>query len=222
MEIKEKALLCLQASRIATINQGLAKLQEQVVDLQNCVRRGTIRIRGVREGLEGSNMAQFLITWWSGLFPDLNLNISDIARAHRSLTMRRDSQQFPRDIIVAFDRYTMKTKIFAALCTKADLSLEGRKIIVLQDIAPETLRLCQKFKPYMSLIQSANLKFRWGFPCSIIVNFRGKQLNATTPEEAEILISELGLNNAQQLQNKHTLDSTPPAPDQSTRQQLPQ
>ncbi|KAL6478461.1 hypothetical protein MHYP_G00142960 [Metynnis hypsauchen] len=105
-----------------------AKLSAKCEDLESRARRNNLRIYGVKEGEERSDMINFIANLMRSslaLPEDLDLRVE---RARRSLTMKPEDSAPPRSIIVRFSDYRVKESILQQAWKNRGVVYQGQKI----------------------------------------------------------------------------------------------
>lgn len=128
-------------------------------------------------------------------------------RAHRALT-RRSKDGPPRDVIVKFHYYNTKEKILAAAREKEPLSFQGHDYQIFPDLAPITIMKRRAFRPFLEILRSKGIKYRWGFPFKIYFTASNTPFQATNVKELKACFRKLNL----------TIPSIPDAEDQDPSQ----
>ncbi|CAH2305837.1 Hypothetical predicted protein [Pelobates cultripes] len=95
-------------------------------------------------------------------------------RAHRSLRSKGISQDSPRDIICRLHYSETKNGVMRALRdTSQPLLYHGNPIQIYPDLSWYTLQARRALKPITELLRNRSIKYRWGFPFALIVNYKG-------------------------------------------------
>ncbi|KAL6469089.1 hypothetical protein MHYP_G00226130 [Metynnis hypsauchen] len=137
----------IQQTAIAKLRGELAQLLTTVDDLENRSRRKNLRIIGLPEKAEGSDLTKFLremFPTWLELPAELSM---EIKRAHRSPTALSNSKTTPRNITVRFLRYSDKETILRATQVKQHVSENNNSTIrIFQDFSAEVMRSRREFE----------------------------------------------------------------------------
>lgn len=108
-------------------------------DLENRLRRNNIRLYGIIEGAEKSNMLAF-ITDFLQLDLQTKLDIK-IERAHRALAPKpQDAAAPPRSIIVRFLDSSVKQAVLQQAWKQQDTQFQGWRVYFDQDYSPDLQR----------------------------------------------------------------------------------
>lgn len=125
-------------TKIPLLEQEIQKLKIHMEDLENRNRRNNLRLYGLPENIEGSDMVPFL----QKLLPELlDLHSSssplNIQRAHR-LGRLLPSSNKPRGIIMLFLEFTELMQVLRAVRLKRRLVWSGHNIYISQDVSNAT------------------------------------------------------------------------------------
>ncbi|KAJ1168966.1 hypothetical protein NDU88_000878 [Pleurodeles waltl] len=127
----------------------LRSLRAKVTDLEDRSSRDTIRLFGIPEHKEGSDVKTFL----KNLLPELTgLEYSpplEFQRAHRIGPLQRATPDKPRPIIVCFLRHEQARQTILAAKSQGSYSLEGQEIRVVADFSRPTNEKRKAFLPFV-------------------------------------------------------------------------
>ena len=112
------------------------KLQEKLSDLEGRSRRSNIRIWGLKEGVEGDSVDEYvdkLINKELGMSEDIKL---DIQRANRALAPKPQPNKPPTATIVNFLRFEVKENVLKT-AWRSQLEVECHRVTFDHDYAAE-------------------------------------------------------------------------------------
>lgn len=162
----------------------IAFLESKTDDLENRGRRKNLRVLGVQEGAEGKqslfDFMNSMLPRWLGLSSETTFTLE---RVHRTLAPAGPNQN--RAILVRFLKFQEKEFVYRE-ARRRDITHEGAKIKVVQDLSAETVRVRRSFNAITK--QFVDIKAFRGFqhnPCKLRVLHNGKIHLFTTPQEAE-------------------------------------
>lgn len=69
----------------------------------------------------------------------------------------------------------------------------SRKILVFPDLSAETLEAHRKLRPVTSLLQKANIQYRWVAYAKILVQHKGSSFMASDLDSGAKLLEDLGV-----------------------------
>lgn len=163
-------------------------LQDKNEDLENRSRRSNLRFRGLPESME--DVPGTILALLQELVPDVQPDRLEMDRAHRALG-RRSKEGPPRDIIVKFHFYATKEKILATAREKEPLLFQGHSYQIFPDLAPITIMKHHSFKPFLEILRSNSIKYRWGFPFKVYFTAQNAPHQATNIKELKTCFKKL-------------------------------
>ena len=159
------------AQNLQTKNELLERQVQQLTDKlteqENRGRRYNIRLRHFKEAETGEeDLKQIILNWIQGLCPDLEITPKDLDIAHR---VGRRSKNWRRDILVKFVSFTIKTDVFRALKKLQELTYEGEKVQLFQDLAAETIYKRGQWKSYTQALRERKIIYKLAYPFGLSV-----------------------------------------------------
>lgn len=173
-----------------------ANLTAKCEDLESRARRNNLRIYGIREGEEKTDMLGFIsevIRTSLSLSEELELNIE---RAHRALTQKpTEADSPPRSVIVRFLDYRVKERIIQeAWKHKGGVSHEGYKIFFDQDYTTEVQKKRKEVRSVIKQLKEKNIKAQSPFPAKLKIHLDSGVKTFPTLADASTVLTELGIN----------------------------
>lgn len=164
-------------------------LQAKLTDLEARSRRNNLRIYGIPEESEGTNLLEFvtrLIKSEVGLpLTDLDLGIQ---RCHRALASKPPHDAPPRSVVICFQEFRVKEQVMHTAWRKKDVRCAGKRIYFDQDYPPEILKKRKAYAGILRVLKAKGIRFRTPHPAKLKVFFdSGTQNYESAAEAAEDL-----------------------------------
>lgn len=135
------------------------RLQEKLTDLEGRSRRNNIRIWGLKEGLEGDSVSEYvdkLIHKELGMSDDVKL---EIQRAHRALAPKSQPNKPPRAIIVNFLRFEVKENVLKT-AWRTKVEVEGQRVNFDQDYSTEVAVKRRSYVGLKRILKERGIRFQ--------------------------------------------------------------
>lgn len=179
---------------INQLMQRQANLEAKLVDQEGRARRDNLRIYGIPEGNEGSDMIGFVDKLMKNaldLPADRDLGID---RAHRALSQRRnDPQAKPRSIIVKFGSYRTKEEILRSAWQKKQIFYNDIRFYVDHDFPIEVLKKRSEYTEAKKVLREKRIKFQTPYPARMRVFYEDGTRVFQDASEATRDMAERGL-----------------------------
>lgn len=180
--------------QVAAMSKEISLLKAQTEELENRNRRNNLRIYGIPEGEEGSDMLAFLklhIPKIVGLNGSIDLNLQ---RAHRigpisSSTSSSSAGSRPRGIIVLFLEYTQLMTVLSAAKLRKQMLWSGQKVFFSQDVARATAARRKEFLSFRPALRLMNARYGLVHPCFFKVTHKDRTYSFDRPEDLRQFIS---------------------------------
>lgn len=114
-------------------------------------------------------------------------------RIHRALCPKPPSDKPPRDIILCMKDFITKASILRDSRNSHRIELDGTKIQICPDISSATEERKRKMKEITSVLQSAHIRYRWGFPFKLTGPHNGTIYTVFNVAEGKDLLVMLDL-----------------------------
>ncbi|KAL7402035.1 hypothetical protein ABVT39_008422 [Epinephelus coioides] len=167
------ALKTTVGSNSSTLNghgQALQAMELKLADMEDRNRRCNIRITGLEEGLEGSNI--------------------EIMRAHRIYNNNARNRGANRTLIFNVLRYPTRQAILHA-ARKDPLSINGRRIRFSPDYSNFTVKRRQSFRQAIDTARAKGLDFFLLYPATLKIKDGAQYKAYTSPKEAEDFLASV-------------------------------
>lgn len=132
MEGMEGSVKDLEAE-LDVIGRGFDNLEATVENLNNFQRKNILRIRGLKENIEGKNLSGYGVdlfsSWLSSEF-EIERSISSASR----VGIYRPTNKHPRDIIVRFPYWSTRAKVLESHWEQPAPIIKGSQVNLYPDI----------------------------------------------------------------------------------------
>lgn len=176
-----------------TQRSQLMNLALQVMDLENRQRRNNIRFRGIPESV-GSGELKSVVSKICNFYlkqpPQENIEID---RAHRVSGNKGAQTGQPRDVLCRIHFFSTKEAVMRAAWDKGAYELEGKQIILLQDLSSKTLKMRRALKPLLEAATKQGASYRWGYPFAVTFRRNGKFLTVRSQDQLSAVFEFLGI-----------------------------
>ena len=171
------------------------QLQEKLMDQECRSRRENIRLYGIPEQKETS--PRLMIAFVEKLLRE-NLDIPAtedllIERAHRALAPLSSPGARPRSIVVKFQSFKTKEEVIRLAWQKKGFVLDGQKISIDHDYAPEILHKRKAYAEARRVLKENQIRFQTLYPARLRVHYTEGQTVYDTAEEATADMASRGL-----------------------------
>lgn len=157
--------------KVDKLNVELENLRDKLEEAKNRAHRDNLRICGIPEviiDLQGTATAFF-----QELAPELPFERLEFDCIHRSLALK-PTEGSPRDVVIKFHYYRTKEKLLQAARERRDLSFQDNTLQLFADLCPVMIAKRRNLKPYLQILQTQAIKYRWGFPFILSFSHQGR------------------------------------------------
>lgn len=158
-------------------------LQTQVTDLEARSRRNNIRVHGLAEEAEGTNIKMFIENFLQSEFPLGNTPLQ-IQRCYRSLGPKPPPGANPRSVVMSFQEYTTKETVLRAAWEKKVIEVNGKRVYFDHDYPRDILLKRKAFNPIRKILKDKGYRFHTLYPAKLRVFYERGPATYNTPEDA--------------------------------------
>ena len=186
---------------VDTLNTWTIAADDKLQVLEAQGKNRNLRFRKIPEQFGLTNLkSEFVKEIEKFIVPDQPVLIENIFRVNSRLARERN---WDRDIFVTFDSKIIRDQILARQ-RSTPLTIQGKKILIFQDLPRDTLRRRGEFNFLRNILLQKNIRYRWKVPFALEVIFAGGNQIIKTIDEARAL--------AHQLSTQPNPATVPPAP----------
>nr|XP_008111169.1 PREDICTED: uncharacterized protein LOC103279174 [Anolis carolinensis] len=187
---KDQKSVKKRVERLEEQSQTYEDHHEQVLDaiamqeLKAC--ECSLRIRGLKEGLERESLISFIANMLAGLLKEQDLDIihASISSCFRINSAFARQKKVPRDCIVQFVAKTFK-EIVLKKQYETPIVIEGKKILMMKEIPGRLLRKRKEFNALVVKLKNKGTPFRWLFPKGVSFYHKSKRHYITDAGKVE-------------------------------------
>ncbi|KAJ1188883.1 hypothetical protein NDU88_005639 [Pleurodeles waltl] len=187
-----------QSSR-EMVEKQLEDTQWKLTDLEDRMRRNNLRVLGVPEGLEGSDIHSFMVALLKEAFPDLHQWDWDkeVQRAHRFPFSKigpnsEGGSGRPRAILISLLNYQARQAIYDRARPNARSKAKGCEFFVRPDYCHITVEKRWRLRQLIQPLQSKGAQVFLLNPAKLKVVMKNRTYFFTTEEKARAFLG--GLN----------------------------
>ncbi|CAH2251393.1 Hypothetical predicted protein [Pelobates cultripes] len=169
-EKEEDTAFQLQAVKDTQIKMELKlkELEDKTCELEDRTRRLNLRFRNIPEDILDAQLYDFLLKYFNYLGVSTAQQEIKLPRYHR-LSYRKKDQMYPRDVIVAFDSYDLRSQILQTARKTKIKDEEFTAIKVLTDVSFVTRQRRNAFSTVFPCLKKFNLKFKWTAQSALLI-----------------------------------------------------
>ncbi len=187
-----QAAACEDRRTVTDLRNQLEQLTKKMTDMEDRSRRNNVRLVGLLEGAEGSDVAGFLRVNLSRWIPSLGGRDIEIDLAHRVYDRSKNSDR-PRTLIFRALRWYDRAEIlkgarqtYPVKCAQDNVTLQ-----FFPDFSPATTTRRKTFNPVLKKMTALGLQPFLTYPAVIKLWHKGEQRIFDSPQKAEDFISSL-------------------------------
>ena len=197
--IKETEERISQTEDDVTILQGKVKKLEKTVETlcdriteqEDRSRRSNLRLVGLPEKSEGSDLCGFLEKWLCDALKEDFSSPPIIERAHRIGPFNPKSSS-PRVVIMRFLNYRDRETTLRSARRMTEVRYENHCVAFFPDLSAETRKMQQRFNGVKTQLRALNIRYGMLYPAHLIITHNDKRRIFKSVAEAEEYVQEMG------------------------------
>ncbi|CAH2300976.1 Hypothetical predicted protein [Pelobates cultripes] len=158
------------AAKMEEMEEWLEKQELKNMDLEERSQCQNLRVRGVPEDVQATDLMAYLTGMFQALAPDIPANMFLMDRAHRVAKPQYLPASTTRDVLTKLHYYHVKEALLRSTWPQHDLPEQYRHIQVYADLSAETLRHRRHFRDITSELRNRKIPYRWGFPIKLLIS----------------------------------------------------
>nr|XP_033818516.1 IgGFc-binding protein-like [Geotrypetes seraphini] len=186
-----------QSGQQATIKElqvqvkKIANLERELEDANLRSRRNNLRIWGVPEGMESTDMIKYLESFIPKILDITFDKPLEIDRAHQVPSHKLTNARYPRPIVFRLLRYSQIPEIMARARVKSPLKRDGYSILFVPDLSKKTAQLRKQMLAYRPKLKELNAKYGMMYPARMRVTLNNNTKDFTEPSALADFIEEM-------------------------------
>ncbi|CAH2274459.1 multiple epidermal growth factor-like domains 11 [Pelobates cultripes] len=191
--------------KLCNEDQGLQELSAQVQDLRRTVttlearhRRKNLRLRGVPENRENTQLLPYL----NGFMVTLGIkNATDKAQITTAFRVRKSAaapKEAPRDVIIVTRDISVRAAIMTRSRELGTALHEGHRVAVYPDTPFAAVSEKRKLAPISKQLRDANIRYCWGMEGYLTTDINGENHMLTSRDNPKSFLQLTGLATLQQ------------------------
>lgn len=172
--------------KVAELEKTVKLLDARVLDAENRSRRDNLRITGLKEGTEGTQVVEFFETWLPEV---LGLETKNgrikIDRAHRGRAPVPPQPGYIRPVILKLHNFRDKGRILAAVKDKEEVIYDGKQVYIRADLSPRVKEARRQFNAACEELINRNVRFQMRFPAMLQYSLDGKDYSFESSKKAQ-------------------------------------
>lgn len=182
--------LQLASTLIKRLIQRQANLEARVLDQEGRARRDNLRIYGIPEDKEGTDMIEFLNNLLKNALDLPRDRELGIERAHRALQPKPSNPEAkPRSKVVKFSSYRTKEEVLRKAWQRKKVYFNDTRFFVDHDFPLEVLKKRGEYVEVKKVLKEKQIKFQTPYPARMRVFYEdGTQLYQSATEATKDLV----------------------------------
>ncbi|XP_040272583.1 uncharacterized protein LOC120988885 [Bufo bufo] len=159
---------------LVALSKHISQLLSHLDDIDNRHRRNNLRIRGVSELVQSSDLELTVQVLFHSLLKGDESSPIEMDRVHRALGPKSANPSRPRNIVCRVHFYKVKEAILKAARQADKVEVDGFQVQIMPDLSRRTLQLRRAVRPILTLLKNRDIQYRWGFPFQLHARRDGK------------------------------------------------
>lgn len=177
-------------------NSEIKWLKEKITDLEDRSRRNNVKIRGIPEEVDPSNLEKYIQQLLKSILPTHDSTLLILDRAHRIPKSKSAPPNAPRDVLTRIHFYHIKDQLLQENRRRKTLPEPYHNILIFPDLSASTLQARKELSNITSTLRKNEIRYKWGFPTKIIIKKDDTTYIIRNQEEGEKLIQQWNLTQA--------------------------
>lgn len=175
--------------KVKILEKTVETLCDRITEQEDRSRRSNLRLVGLPEKAEGSDMCGFLEKWLRDIGEDFTMS-PIIERAHRIGPINPKST-LPRVVIMKFLNYRDREATLRTARRMTEVRYENQRVAFFPDLSTETRKLQQRFNGVKTQLRALNIRYGMLYPAHLIITHNDKRRIFKSVAEAEEYVQEI-------------------------------
>ncbi|KAJ8004358.1 hypothetical protein DPEC_G00158340 [Dallia pectoralis] len=178
--------------KVRIMEKTVETLCDRITELEDRSRRSNLKLVGLAEISEGSDMCGFLEKWLQDTLGEGFTVSPIIERAHRIGPFNPKSTS-PRAVVMKFLNYRDRETVLRTARKMTEVRYENQRVAFFPDLSAETRKLQQHFNGVKTQLRALNIRYGILYPSHLIITHNDKRRIFKSVAEAEEYIGGISL-----------------------------
>lgn len=165
-------------------------IKKKIADIEDRSRRNNLKIRGIPELVQSSDLRSYA----SDLFSSLLLDLSDIEltvdRIHRLPKPSFLPDKISRDVILRMHFFHVKDRLMPAMRKRNNVPSQYHDLQFYPTLSQHTLQRRRSLNSLTKALRNHNISYRWGFPTKLIITKQNREFTVDSLDKGISLLRE--------------------------------
>ncbi|CAH2284890.1 Hypothetical predicted protein [Pelobates cultripes] len=187
-------------AKIETLQREMAQmkktstiLENKAAALEDAKRQRNLRIRGIPEAVQDSEVAYYLRRLLASLLLQAKAK-SILLEFHFRIPKPPAPADVPRDLLIRFQSLRGKLLVQEAARETNTYEFEGSELSFYNDLSRATVTWRHSMKEVIQLLRAKGIQYRWGPGCRLSVSNEGKRVHITQASDSVAFLQTLGIS----------------------------
>uniref|UniRef100_A0A0S7EWS1 LITD1 n=2 Tax=Poeciliopsis prolifica TaxID=188132 RepID=A0A0S7EWS1_9TELE len=179
----EDDVISLQG-RVKSLEKTVEVLSDRVAEQEDRSRRSNLRLVGLPEKSEGSDLCGFLEKWFRETLGEDFTSSRCVERAHR-IGPLTSNPAAPRVVLMKFLSYRDREAALKAVRKMKEVHYKNHRVTFFPDLSAETRKLQRRFDGVKIRLRALKVRYGILYPAHLIITHNDKRRIFKSVEEAE-------------------------------------
>lgn len=151
-------------------------------------RRNNLKIRGIPESVQQSDLGPYAATLFKNLIPSLTDLDVPIDRIHLLPKPSHLSDHIPRDILLRLHFFHVKENLMSCMQKHDQIPSQYQSLQFFTDLLQYTLQKRRNLNTVTKALRNHKIAYKWGYPTKLTVTRKNHTYTITTLERGVALL----------------------------------